>query len=479
VQPGASLHDYWIELYSRRRLLGVVALSAGLFAYLVSLLLPALYEARSIFYIPVNLDPTPFTGTSSVEHLAQNPAFPVPEEKMAGINIGILKGKDLLRNLAGEFPGSSVDALGKNLDVVLGSEFLIEVYVRDRDPERAAAIANRVPQIYRAFHVEVLRERVEGIRETLATQLDSVGKRIDVAQAQVRTAQRVAGVLSPEVAEAEAVELIQRLRADLEDTTTRLAASQARIESLDEELRNERKLYREGELVLTSPTIDRHLERLSELEGELGGMTPGVYHPKGRESLEAQIAKTRRDLESEVSNLVRSQSKPHGSIHERIRGDLIEQSVEVQYLAARRSALEASLQRALHRQRQQVVDSGRVGVIKGRIAYLESLRERIEANLIEATMQAENPPVSVVVVETATAPTRPVFPRPVLNAFVATILGLVVGCYYALFLGYLSRLKQARMRRQMDWSPLVAGPRVPARSGAARGEIEELHEYRR
>jgi len=57
----------------------------------------------------------------------------------------------------------------------------------------------------------------------------------------------------------------------------------------------------------------------------------------------------------------------------------------------------------------------------------------------------------------AVPPERPVFPLPVLNTVVAGITGIAAGAYYALLMGYLSRLKKARIQRELDWAPFLDG----------------------
>ncbi len=52
-------------------------------------------------------------------------------------------------------------------------------------------------------------------------------------------------------------------------------------------------------------------------------------------------------------------------------------------------------------------------------------------------------------------PVNPTFPRPILNTVVALIFGFVFGCYYALLLKYLSRLRHLKINREMDIAPLL------------------------
>jgi len=48
----ATLYDYWLALYQRKRAILMVSLMSAGFAYGISMLLPPVYEAKSAFYMP-------------------------------------------------------------------------------------------------------------------------------------------------------------------------------------------------------------------------------------------------------------------------------------------------------------------------------------------------------------------------------------------------------------------------------------------
>lgn len=173
-----SLFDYWIDIYENRVLLAIVVAVAAAFAYLVSLSLPKLYESKTVFYSPANVSIPNYTGNPGGVTLAQGAFVPTPEEKAASISIGILRSKDVARQLQKEFPHLNDDQLRKNIDVVAGREFMIEVYVRDRDPQRAQAIARRVPEIFREFHRSRIAEHMDNVRRTAQEQLTMVEARL-------------------------------------------------------------------------------------------------------------------------------------------------------------------------------------------------------------------------------------------------------------------------------------------------------------
>ena len=184
VQP--TLSDYWVDIYARKRMVLLTMLAAGVTAALVSSVLPPLYEAKTVFYSPINITLPSYTNSDSGVVLGQAPFIPPTEEKAASIGIGILRSKDVFRKLAAEFPPNTVDSLTKNTDIKVSREFMLEVYVRPRDPAVATAIANRFSQIYQEFHANRIREHMQAIRDSAARELTEVGLR----QAELRKRER-------------------------------------------------------------------------------------------------------------------------------------------------------------------------------------------------------------------------------------------------------------------------------------------------
>jgi uncharacterized protein involved in exopolysaccharide biosynthesis len=314
-------------------------------------------------------------------------------------------------------------------------------------------MANRVPDLYLRFHEEVIRKRMTDVKDALDRQRTEVGSRLEQARRELSELQDETGILSPEISGTRLADLIEQLETDLERERTQLAASVNRVTTLEEELGKERKLYKDGELIFTNPRIENLVGELRGVEAELSAMDPGVYHPQ-RKSLEAKIAAVKKSIEEESRRLAASRTKAPDSVYERLRADLIQESIQARSLQERVSSLDASLTTARVRRDRLARDATSVEVLGRNIRHLEALAQRIDNNTLEAMMQATNPPVDVVVVETAQVPTSPVFPRPILNAVVATVVGGVAGVYYALLLGSLARMRRDRIRRNVDWTPL-------------------------
>lgn len=138
MREETTLYDYWLALYRRKLAILIVTISSAVFSIIISELLTPIYEARSVFYVPLSDD---------------TPLMPMPEEKAAGLHLGVIKGGEIMAAVLKQFPDKTVRYLRRNVDFVMSEYFMTEVYVRDENPEVAAAIANYYPVAYRDFHL--------------------------------------------------------------------------------------------------------------------------------------------------------------------------------------------------------------------------------------------------------------------------------------------------------------------------------------
>jgi DNA repair exonuclease SbcCD ATPase subunit len=118
-------------------------------------------------------------------------------------------------------------------------------------------------------------------------------------------------------------------------------------------------------------------------------------------------------------------------------------------LEARKNALTDAIDRLRNGTRGTVTSVAVMQALEIDKRILEELRTNVEMNLAEARMQSESPSVDIVQVQTARPPVVPSFPIHALNAIVALIFGFAAGCYTALLLEYLGRLRLERIRRNL------------------------------
>lgn len=173
-----TLADYFSDIYERKMLVIITVATAMAFALAFSRLMPPVFEAKTAFYAPINVSPPSYVGPDVSTTLGQTPFMPPSEEKLASAGVGILRSRDVFRKIASEFPQLSPDVLRKNTDIKVSREFMLEVYVRNRDPKLAADIANRFPLAYREFNATQIKTYMAGIRDAALRELSAVELRI-------------------------------------------------------------------------------------------------------------------------------------------------------------------------------------------------------------------------------------------------------------------------------------------------------------
>ncbi|MEK8051149.1 Wzz/FepE/Etk N-terminal domain-containing protein [Ideonella sp. DXS22W] len=209
MREHATLADYWMALYTRKGIILAVALSAMVFAMAITRYLPPVYEAKATLYVPANLSPKLYGAPLGP---AQLPLRPQPDDREAGIHVGILRSNDMIEAVQRRFPQKEAGFFKKNVNFVTSPQFFTDIYVRDRDPRLAADIANAYVEAYRDFHANNLRNSAERTVKALEGKVAELRTRLVAKRAELLAYQESNKVLSGSATE----RLYLRQREDLE-----------------------------------------------------------------------------------------------------------------------------------------------------------------------------------------------------------------------------------------------------------------------
>lgn len=323
----ATLNDYWMALYSRKGIILLTSLSTMVFALVISFWLPPIYEAKATLYFPVNNLPSSYVSYSP-QVMAQPALRPNPDDKEAGIHVGILRSNDMAQKVSALFPDVDPRFFKTNVDFVTSPQFFTDIYVRDRDPELAARIANSYVEIYSEFHVDVLKRKAERARRVLEPELADIENRLSAMTAEISRFKQQNRLLSSADAEQLVVNQTQQLDRDRNDVIVALQSIQEQIRSA--ELSGANVAARSGgQPVLQNPLIDkaRKLEArknaLTERIDKLRNSAPGTvttvatmqkldsdkkFLEQLRHNVEMNLAEARMQSEAPVVDIVRVQT---------------------------------------------------------------------------------------------------------------------------------------------------------------------------
>jgi|SRR5579863_968894 len=440
---GYTLYDYWFILYRRRwTVLLIVLFSLG-FAGILSWVLPPVYQAKSVFFVPAKSNALAFFSGADSMRVSRFLLAPEARGEQQKIFVGMLDSEALRQKVRELYPRKSLRSLKKDIDFKSGSDFLIEVYARDRDPKQAAGIANAYVRLFDRTLNSYSLNTTAGDLATMKQELAETEKKLAAARQNLTSFLQENKIAKVDQESDTLVKFRNELQKDSEETKVKLEETTIKLNSLQGQFAKESDSHNESAiLALTNPLIETLQKQLSDLESQLAGARAKYTdsHPEVA-SLRAQYAQKKKDLSEEVKRSMESTEKSPNSFLENLRQEMVRLFVDKETLRARIDGLA----KAIAAVGQQITIfpavQARYQELNREVDQYQKLSENLKTAIEEAAAQQQRDIRNVVVVDEALPPDEPAFPDPVLNLFVALGLGAVGGIFYAYFIDYVDRLK--------------------------------------
>jgi len=432
-----TLFDYWFVLYEQKRAILVVTAAAVLLAVGLSLLLPSIYEARAVFYVP------PPTSQPLLERGVVVP-FPSGAQEEARAYVKILRGNNIQHRIRQKFLHHELGKLlARNVDFSTSREGMITIYVKDRDPELATAVANAYVATFDEFNQENTQLQVSYSLAAVERHIDEFTAALNQAQTLRQAFREQHFIASLQTELDELVKQRQTFQRELETDRVALEGLTEQLRSSKDELTREAKLYVPTEMVVTSPAIESLQKTLAELGIQLAGKRAllSENHP-AVVALRDEYSKAKKSLEDAISRIEQSRSKALNSTYEALRQKVVISSIEQKGFEARIAGLQgviATLNQNISSMPEIIEEAHHLDQDVQRNAELltEAMKQREQ--LRTQVLRGHR---SAVVVETALPPVAPVFPNLMINIVMALLLGLLGGVIYAFFLDYIAGMRR-------------------------------------
>jgi len=437
VFDGSEIFDLIRSLRPQLRLVLAVAIVAMALATALSLRSPKVYEAvTAIEYVP---NPARPMG-SAVEDVTENYSnYWIIKEfyetqnrvlKSRALAEQVVEALSLHENLAfiafRPDPGPDVAPVSvETAAMILQSRLtvhqvldsrIVELRVRDTDPQRAAVIANTLAETYILKTQDDRLATTDSALEWLEGQVRELRDQVDTAERALHEFKTEHNILSISLADRQNViaRTIEKLTEQL--TTVRMQ----RIE-LDARVEQLKAVQKKGPLEATSPIIDADQEvsrlrgRIGEKASELAAASEryGENHPV-RISLEAELASLNAALARSVERIVGATRSHREEIRDTERG--LQRALEEAHAAGLElNRLEIDYQR-LTRERDNAVE------------LYKSLLERAAHTKLNRLVHVARARL----VDEALPPQVPIAPRVVASAGLGLLGGLALGLVLAI-----------------------------------------------
>lgn len=328
---------------------------------------------------------------------------------------------------------------GLKVDIIPGTD-LVEIHYQNRNPQLAAAIANRLVDTYSDVTLQSKYERTMHVSTWLQKQLEGLrGEALD-AQRQLADYQKAHNIVGTGQNSNLAVQTLQGLSASLDAAEADRITKEARMRDFNSMGPNMVALMGDNPVLAT---LRSQLTDLQSQRAQLS-LRYGPKYPKMMD-LTAQIAKVQGQIDAEVA--------------------LARRQITDEYQSA--LGVEQSLRQRLDAQEEVVYKMNEGGaqyaILQNQADLTRQLYDTLQMTLKQAMVSAGLSAASITVVDSAQVPYAPIGPKRERSVMMGLLGGLLGGCVLAFLIESIDdRLQTSdEVESAVMLPPLAAIPHLP------------------
>jgi succinoglycan biosynthesis transport protein ExoP len=485
--------DFW-QLYRavyRRRWL-VAALVCGTLAVVgtACLLMPRYYRAAA-FVMPsqyaLSKPVIPGTGASLTPPNAARQSDVRREQEQLATLIGLAKTSEVRKRAIQSLGlGMTPSQLETLVSAEPGEGSIIRISALARTSEGAVSLANALAHQFAEYYQDLAGYQARQNLKFLEGALTDAETKLETARTNLQALKGKQGEAALPVGSSENPFLSQfySLRAEIDETSSRLREVEGRLGAIREELAQQTPTKQTETRTTDNPVTRSMLDDLARLERDLL-VAQTRYTDKHRKvvDLKAQIADLKARIEREGGTMVTQRTVTANPVYERLREQIVELRTEKEALNAKLASLSKSMTEN-ERRAGRLADSS-VALVAKSVEYdnaqarYNQVKELLDAARLEERLSSRSGELQVVdEAKSAAGPVTKSGPSVVQLLVLGIALSLFLGVGTAVMLAFLDTriFERGDLQRGLD---LPVATVVPALiggtpSGSSLARITEL-----
>jgi len=434
---------------------------------------PKIYKASAKVRI---LKETPTLATAPLSFYSLAPDLDTAVKLMTSHDVLDKAIKYIGRNSAGEVNNKTLGEMASAIKVnALSGTDIVQIDATSPNPHRAMLMANALAN---AFVEEVDNIAKRESRETrifLEEQIygnpkkgiKGMEKTLNEIEAKIRDFQKQEGFVDIDKETSSLIDRVGNLRAEIEGCDISIKMAQARLDKVENILKQQGEWVVSGKTLADTPSISKLRDAIADAEIKLLTLQE-KYTENNPEVLEAKknLDNLKRELEERLKQRVREEVGENLTLNP-LQSERISAQLEIFTNEAKKKALENYLQ-PLEAKLSTLPDKS--------LAYARLQRERqtlstlytdLLQRLQEARVRETTTRGNAYIAETATLPTSPAFPPRNLLISTGFILAIFLSVAAALLAEYLDDTVKAPVDAERDLGVAVLGavPQFEAKEG--------------
>lgn len=328
----------------------------------------------------------------------------------------------------------AVEAIIKSIKTKSIEPDLVEIRVRNPDPELSALVANSVAEaMVQRFTREAQRDASEE-RRYIEKSLKTLESQLRDLEAKIAQEKKRLGIIDiPEETKA----LLTALRTyelELHDAQAQRDAAAAEAERLRQQVEKEQPLV-SVDVLKEDPTLKQMREQLATLELERARLLAifTLEHPEVQQ-VEERINALRDTLSKQARQLVKEREVAPNPAYQLLYQQLMTSEANLFASEARLRALNRYLPELRKQMESLPENQRRLGALLRKAQATEQVYTNLLLRLEEARIREVTKTGDLVIADLATPPSEPVSPRRLLSLAIALVLGIMLGIVTALVL---------------------------------------------
>jgi capsular exopolysaccharide synthesis family protein len=384
-----------------------------------------------------------------------------------------------LRDEKGKSMDPKIISAGLKVKPVTETDIL-QISYKDNDPKIAAAIVNKIMEVYIENDILSNRAKATAARVFIDKQLPNVEATVRQADAALRKFKEENGVVALPEEAASAVEVM----ADLDKQIAQAQAQLAEADAKSTALRNQVGLNSEAAVAVSSlsqsPAVQEVLTELQKVQGQLAvEQTRFLDTSPTIASLQRREAALKSLLQGRVDQVLGSQQAPIdnlqiGALRQQLTADLVQSEVERSGLASQLTVLYQA--QSAYKKRSNVMPrlEQNLRELERRVGASQSTYETLLNKLQEAQVTENQNVGNARVISTAQVPKK-AGPSKKKYLLLGGIGGILLGIVTAFLLDMTDRsVKTLKEARELFGSPLLGVIPAFGKSGKTRPPVGDL-----
>jgi uncharacterized protein involved in exopolysaccharide biosynthesis len=511
IEPTIDIRPYLAVVWRQRYLIFTFCVSAALASLAMTYVVSEKYVASAtILYQPNEAGtfrpkdrealgfPTPMVSLDSIgdtlDELAKSDAVIDPVVRTLGLDVKrprppsniVMTAFHAVKDTAKEYGGrawellrygriieknpfaQAMATLRKNLEIRRTAKaYTFQLEVVDTDPAVAAATVDQVAQTLAKFLEDERLRQVRATREGLAERLAQNETEIATLRADVDTFRKDTKVSS--LAEELSLKLktLESFREEHSRARNDLQALRQKRDEEQEQLSQQKQSVKYDSTSAQNPVVEEMQMALAKLEVERSGLL-GRFTEQHQDvrTIDAKMAQVRKKLESESSQVVKSESVRTNDIYQKLLGDRLSTDAEIEAVTARIQAYDHSIAEETGRARDLAAQEQRQAKLLLQLASAERSYVLISEAYEEARIAESRASNEVSILHKAFVPQAPSRPIKIYHVGLSAALSFVLAIGLAFLFDFLdtSIRRIDQVQRVLNLPVLATIPVLEARS---------------